>query len=83
MENIGAKNYGAGPVSFDHLFRDVPPYQLFANSPNDKTPLIDRAAGSEVGNQVRNFIEQVLKEFEKNIIGMRKVLNDFYKLKIR
>ena len=83
VENIGTKNYGADPVSLDHLFRDVLPYQLFSNSPNDKTPLIDRVAGPEVGNQVRNFIEQVQKEFEKNISGMRKVLNDFYKLKIR
>jgi hypothetical protein len=40
-------------------------------------------AGPEVGNQVRNFIEKWQEEFEKNISGMRKVLNDFYKLKIR
>ena len=83
VENIGTKNYGTDPVSLEHLFKDVLTYYLLSNSPNDKTPFIDRVAGPEVGNQVRNFIEKWQEEFEKNISGMRKVLNDFYKLKIR
>lgn len=66
-----------------HMIFDVIPYYRWGNDENDSTPFLDRAAGPEVGNQVRNFIEQVQKEFEKNISGMRKVLNDFYKLKIR
>ena len=72
-----------GPVSWEHLFKDVLTHYLLSNSPNDKTPFIDRVAGPEVGNQVRNFIEKWQEKFEKNISGMRKVLNDFYKLKIR
>ena len=52
-----------------------------SNSPDDKTPFIDRAAGPEVGNEIRNFIGKVQKEFEKNIIGIQKILNDFFKLK--
>ena len=74
---------GTDPVSLEHLFKDVLTCYLLSDSPNDKTPFIDRVAGPEVGNQVRNFIEKWQEEFEKNISGMRKVLNDFYKLKIR
>ena len=83
VENVGTKNYGTEPVSFEHYFKDVLTYQLLSDSPDDKTPFIDRVAGPEVRNQVRNFIEKWQEEFEKNISGMRKVLNDFYKLKIR
>ena len=82
IENIGTKNYGTDPVSVEHLFKDVLTYYLLSNSPNDKTPFIDRTAGPEVGNSVRDFIEKVQMEIEKNISGIRKVLNDFYKLKI-
>ena len=82
VENIGTKNYGTDPVSVEHLFKDVLTYYLLSNSPNDKTPFIDRTAGPEVGNSVRDFIEKVQTEIEKNISGIRKVLNDFYKLKI-
>ena len=62
---IGTKNYGTESVSLEHYFKDVLTCQLLSNSPDDKTPFIDRAAGPEVGNEIRNFIGKVQKEFEK------------------
>ena len=45
----------------NYLYRMAP---IKSNSPDDKTPFIDRAAGPEVGNEIRNFIGKAQKEFE-------------------
>ncbi len=44
-ENIGTKNYGSEPKSWDHVIYDVIPYYIWGNSPDDTTPLLRRIFG--------------------------------------
>ena len=44
-ENIGTKNYGTNPKSWEHVKFDVIPYYIWGNSPEDTTPLFRRIFG--------------------------------------
>ena len=44
-ENIGTKNYGRNPKSWEHIKFDVIPYYIWGNSPDDTTPLFRRIYG--------------------------------------
>ena len=44
-ENIGTKNYGTNPKSWEHVKFDVIPYYIWGNSPEDTTPLYRRIFG--------------------------------------
>ena len=44
-ENIGTKNYGTNPKSWEHVKFDVIPYYIWGNSPDDTTPLFRRIFG--------------------------------------
>ena len=44
-ENIGTKNYGTNPKSWEHVKFDAIPYYIWGNSPEDTTPLYRRIFG--------------------------------------
>lgn len=48
-ENIGTKNFGPIPTTWAHIWKDVLPYWLWGNSPDDNTPWTNRVFGPETG----------------------------------